>query len=295
MNKILIFLTGVTILTSCSKRYDKEVATIVKEWTGKKILNIPLTDYIMYNQQSDSIEKVSTHLATYKILVYINEKESESCRLHLYEWDSFFREIDSLSNNVSNLVIVKPKNKSAFIQSLHDYHFTRPVYIDEEGKFNAANKFPTNSLYHQFLLGKNNDVLFIGNPLNSQKVRKAYIDIIKGRHVGGNNTNSYDSKAELATNHVNLGELPLNTTQNANVVVRNTGEYPLIIQEVRASCGCIQINYNRKPIEKGGRGNINISYHATNVGAINKDIMVYCNTKESPYIIKIKGIVKFKK
>lgn len=219
MNKIATLLIGAIVLTSCFNKYDKEAVKIVKEWTGKKISNIPLTDYVAYSQEFDSIGKVSVHLNTYKILVYINEEESESCRLHLYEWNSFFREIDSLSNNVSNLIIVKPKNKFAFIQSLRDYHFTRPVYIDEDGKFNAANKLPTNILYHQFLLGKNNDVLFIGNPLNSQKIRKAYIDIIKGKQLESPNTGSNASKAKLSTNNVDLGEMPLYTTKNANIVI----------------------------------------------------------------------------
>lgn len=292
MNKILILLTGAIILTSCSKRYDKEVVTIVKEWTGKKISNIPLTDYIVYNQLTDSIEKIPVHLATYKILVYINEEGSESCRLHLYEWDSFFREVDSISNDISNLVIVKPKNKFAFIQSLRDYHFARPVYIDEDGKFNATNKFPANNLYHQFLLGKNNDVLFIGNPLNSKMVRKAYIDIIKGKQMEATNTDRNIGKAILSTNNIDLGEIPLNTTKSVNVAVRNTGDYPVIIQEVRTNCGCMQIDYKKEPITKEGSSIIDISYHATNLGMVNKDIVVYCNTKESPYIIKIKGIVK---
>lgn len=74
-------------------------------------------------------------------------------------------------------------------------------------------------------------------------------------------------------------------------MIRNVGKYPLIIQEVRTSCGCIQIDYNRKPIKGGESGNINVIYHATNLGVINKDVNVYCNTKESPYIIKIRGVV----
>lgn len=148
MNKIVFWGVVAIILISCSKKYDKEVVTIVKEWTGKKVSNIPLAGYVVYNYQSGSIEKVTVRPAIYKILVYINEHESESCRLHLYDWDDFFNEVDSISDKVSTLIIAKPRNKSAFIQALRDSHFTHPVYIDEEGKFNAANGFPPNSLYH---------------------------------------------------------------------------------------------------------------------------------------------------
>ena len=73
------------------------------------------------------------------------------------------------------MIIVKPKNKFAFIQTLQDYNFTYPVYIDEKDEFNTANKLPSNTLYHQFLLDKNNVVIFIGNPIKSRKIRKAHI------------------------------------------------------------------------------------------------------------------------
>lgn len=289
LNLTIILL--VFAIISCSKKYDKEVVTIVKEWTGKKVSNIPLADYVAYNYQSGSIEKVTVRPAIYKILVYINEHESESCRLHLYDWDDFLKEVDSISDNVSTLIIAKPRNKSAFIQALRDSHFTHPVYIDEEGMFNAANGFPPNSLYHQFLLGRNNEVLFIGNPLNSPKIRKAYLSIIKGKQIENQYTDSCISKAELSTYNVELGEMSLKTKKSTNIMIRNVGKYPLIIQEVRTSCGCIQIDYNRKPIKEGESGNINVIYHATNLGVINKDVNVYCNTKESPYIIKIRGVV----
>jgi|GEM_PF-5362281 len=42
LNLTIILL--VFAIISCSKKYDKEVVTIVKEWTGKKVSNIPLAD-----------------------------------------------------------------------------------------------------------------------------------------------------------------------------------------------------------------------------------------------------------
>ena len=50
LNLTIILL--VFAIISCSKKYDKEVVTIVKEWTGKKVSNIPLADYVAYNYQS---------------------------------------------------------------------------------------------------------------------------------------------------------------------------------------------------------------------------------------------------
>ena len=68
MNKIVFWGVVAIILISCSKKYDKEVVTIVKEWTGKKVSNIPLADYVVYNYQSGSIEKVTVRPAIYNPL-----------------------------------------------------------------------------------------------------------------------------------------------------------------------------------------------------------------------------------
>ena len=158
----------IIICVSCHKRAEKEAVSIVREWTGKAISGIPDANYIRCI--NDTIEDVTIVPAKYKILIYLSETESESCHLRLYEWKKFFKEIDSLSKqNVSKLMIVKPKNKDAFIHSLREHNFTYPVYIDERGTFNKINHLPSNALYNYFLLGQKNEVLFIGTLLTVGK------------------------------------------------------------------------------------------------------------------------------
>lgn len=294
MGKVLFVIFFIFFATSCDNnntKYNHEVLSIVKKWTGKTICAIPSSNYIIYSKHNKQIEYPSQNRNSFKILLYINESESESCRLHLYEWADFFKEVDSISKNVDKLIIVKPKNKFAFIQTLQDYNFIYPVYIDEKDEFNTANKLPSNTLYHQFLLDKNNVVIFIGNPINSRKIRKAYISIINGKKNIERNTEENKTKCKLSTTSINLGTIEYKKTRKANVVIRNIGETPLIIQDIQTGCGCIQINYDKKPIPCGDSSNIIINYHAISTGIINKNIKIFCNTNTS-YNINIKGIVK---
>lgn len=293
MGKILLsVIFFILFAVSCNKKYDNcEVFSVVKEWTGKTIIDIPSSNYVQYSNNSYQIKKISL-TKTFKILIYIDETESESCRLHLYEWMDFFKEIDSVSKNVSKLIIVKPKNKYAFIQTLQDYNFQYPVYIDELDAFNSTNKFPTNSLYHQFLLDKNNKVLFIGNPTNSPKIRKAYINIIIGKQVNNKTQENDNAKCKLSTKAVNLGTITYKDIKKTDVIIRNIGKTPLIIQDIKTTCGCIQIDYEKKPIASEDSSHIIINYHAVNSGIVNKHIKIFCNTNTSPYDINIKGIVK---
>ncbi len=129
MRKTLFVIFFIFLIASCNnKKYNYEAYSVVKKWTGRTICAIPSSNYFVYSNNKKQ-SKLSTNIKnSFKILIYINESESESCRLHLYEWADFFKEVNSISRNVTKLIIVKPKNKFAFIQTLQDYNFQYPVY-----------------------------------------------------------------------------------------------------------------------------------------------------------------------
>lgn len=293
MRKILFVIFFIFFVASCDNntKYNHEALSVVKKWTGRTICAIPSSNYIVYSNNNKRIEDPSKIKNNFKILLYINESESESCRLHLYEWADFFKEVDSISKNVTKLIVVKPKNKFAFIQTLQDYNFPYPIYIDEKDEFNTANKLPSNTLYHQFLLDKNNGVLFIGNPINSHRIREAYLNIINGENITDKTAEDSKAKCELSTTSINLGTIKYKEVRKATVAIRNIGETPLIIQDIKTGCGCIQIKYDKKPIPSGNSSNIIIHYHAVSTGIINKNIKIFCNTNTLSNI-NIKGIVK---
>jgi len=71
----------------------------------------------------------------------------------------------------------------------------------------------------------------------------------------------------------------------------NMGNYPVIIKEVRSSCGCTVPNYDEKPIKPGKKGKINIKYDTKRIGKFYKTIIVYLNAINSPITLIIKGEV----
>lgn len=48
--------------------------------------------------------------------------------------------------------------------------FDIPVYIDSEDRFNRLNRFPSDPIFHTFLLDKDNKVAVIGNPVHNLAV-----------------------------------------------------------------------------------------------------------------------------
>lgn len=71
----------------------------------------------------------------------------------------------------------------------------------------------------------------------------------------------------------------------------NTGDAPLIISEVKSSCGCTVPKKPDGPIGPGESNTIQVKYDTNRVGPIRKTITVYSNASEPIYSIKIKGKV----
>ncbi len=74
--------------------------------------------------------------------------------------------------------------------------------------------------------------------------------------------------------------------------VKNTGDKPLIISKVQASCGCTTPEWSQDPIMPGKTAEIKVGYNTTIVGPFTKIIEVYSNDPaNSRSVINIKGTV----
>jgi len=76
---------------------------------------------------------------------------------------------------------------------------------------------------------------------------------------------------------------------------RNTGKQPLILTNVRSSCGCTVPQWPKEPFKRRKQGTITIKYNTHIVGAFSKTIRVYSNASNSPVVLTIKGKVEMPK
>ena len=72
----------------------------------------------------------------------------------------------------------------------------------------------------------------------------------------------------------------------------NPGKTPLVIQNVKTSCGCTVPEWTKEPVKPDKKGKISIKYDTFNPGTFSKSITVYYNGKDSPAHLKIRGTVK---
>lgn len=89
------------------------------------------------------------------------------------------------------------------------------------------------------------------------------------------------------------GTIAKGSDGNCEFTFTNMGNEPLILSNVRASCGCTTPSWTQKPIMPGKTGTIKVHYNTNNVGGFNKSITVTSNAVDNPRtVLKIKGLVQ---
>ena len=88
----------------------------------------------------------------------------------------------------------------------------------------------------------------------------------------------------------NFGKIPQGKPVYYFFEIVNTGEVPLKLDNVQASCGCTTPEWNKEPIPAGGTDKIKVGYNAATEGDFEKFITVTYNGKQTKQI-KIKGTV----
>ena len=73
----------------------------------------------------------------------------------------------------------------------------------------------------------------------------------------------------------------------------NTGTEPLVLSNVRASCGCTTPKWTREPVAPGAKGSIEVTYNPKNrPGSFNKSITINSNAENPTVVLRITGQVE---
>ena len=90
----------------------------------------------------------------------------------------------------------------------------------------------------------------------------------------------------------NYGTIQKGGDGNCPFTFTNTGDEPLILSNVRASCGCTTPKWTQKPIMPGKAGEIGVRNNTNTVGGFTKTVTITSNAvNEARVVVKIKGNV----
>jgi hypothetical protein len=102
-----------------------------------------------------------------------------------------------------------------------------------------------------------------------------------------------NQKAEFKFNEEkhDFGKIPQGTPVTTVFEFTNIGTEPLILTEVRPTCGCTIADYTKTPVKAGDKGVIKITYNAAVAAPFNKTIVVTSNAKTPTKNLNIVGEV----
>ena len=101
------------------------------------------------------------------------------------------------------------------------------------------------------------------------------------------------AKIRFTETEHNYGTITKGGNGDCEFTFINEGTEPLILSNVKASCGCTTPSYTQKPVMPGKTGTIKVHYNTNNVGGFSKTVTVTSNAVDNPRVVlRIKGNVK---
>ncbi|WP_055442446.1 DUF1573 domain-containing protein [Lacinutrix himadriensis] len=94
-------------------------------------------------------------------------------------------------------------------------------------------------------------------------------------------------------NEHDFGEIEAKTPVETVFTYKNTGKTPLVITNIKSTCGCtVPQDWSKEPLAPGDSGKFTVKYNASGKNAVSKTITVTANTKTGKETVKIKAFVK---
>ncbi|MEG2666337.1 MAG: DUF1573 domain-containing protein, partial [Bacteroidales bacterium] len=85
------------------------------------------------------------------------------------------------------------------------------------------------------------------------------------------------------------GEIVQGANGDCEFEFTNIGNEPLLLSDVRSSCGCTTPSWPREPIMPGKKSKIKVHYDTNRVGGISKTITVTTNGQTDRVVLRISG------
>ena len=277
------------MLPACKQTQSEKLEKLLREWTGKEIVFPNNPSFTIYGEQEADF-KIPTD--GYKVVHYLDSIGCISCKLNLEKWKEYIAYMDSATNGtVPCVFFFHAKEKREVKISLKEDNFDYPVCMDTANEFYQLNRFPMYPILQTFLLDKDNRIVAMGDPVTNPKIKELYLNLINGKQ-SKQELEATQTTAEISTSTIRFGSFHWEEKQDTVVTLRNTGKKLLVIHDIVTSCGCTVADYDKRPVMPEKSIEVKISFKADRPEQFNKTVGIYCNTTESPFVVKVMGQAK---
>lgn len=174
-NKIIHFIGGTLfvslIMTSCSSKTKKQIEELRNS-------NLELSlDSLTKVKPFRGFDNEMGNSENLKFVVFWDSANCTSCNfMHINNWNSIIYKANQITT-VDFIFIMETtsENKEEIISLYHNSLFPYNIYLDLNHITKQNNSFLDNPLFHCLLVDKNDKIIFVGNPLNSEKVQESFL------------------------------------------------------------------------------------------------------------------------
>lgn len=90
-----------------------------------------------------------------------------------------------------------------------------------------------------------------------------------------------------------FGEIMSGTNVETVFKYKNTGDAPLVITDIKSSCGCtIPKDWTKEPLAPGAEGSFTVKFNGKGTNKVSKAVTVTANTEKGREVVKITAFVK---
>lgn len=271
--KLTVLSLALFLFTTCKVDNKKSASSITNKWDGKEIYFPKKIVFTSLLKDTTSFEFSQFKM---KVLTYADTTDCMGCKLQLNKWNEFMATVKSATNDtIPFLFFVFPKDMEEMKYLIQSENFNYPICIDTNDQLNKLNYFSSDV---SFLLDENNHVIAVGNPTLDLDVRNLYLEKITGKK---HSVNSIKTTVEIDQFQTNLGTFGKSEVKEIPIIIKNTGNAPLVILEVNTSCGCIEALFDRQPISPMDETEIILRVKPTEAGFFKKTVRIRANIDET--------------
>ena len=289
---LMILMMFTLLLSSCEKAQKKrEIRRIVTEWSGKDMLLPEGVPCCLSGRDTTSAFCERAFHTPFKVLLYVDSTGCTDCRLKLHLWKDLIEEADSLfPGQLSFLFYFQPKASEPKVihYLLRRNRFDYPVFVDVYDRLDEMNNLSQDLNFQCFLLDRHNRVVLIGDPVLNPQMWVLYKRAIQGTEEVASTPITTVAVKEAV---YDFGQIEQSGVYKASFELENTGDKPLIIQQVSASCGCTEVEWEEQPIRPKETTKIKVEFKPEEPGFFCKTVSVYANVGEVFIKLLIKGTV----
>lgn len=90
-----------------------------------------------------------------------------------------------------------------------------------------------------------------------------------------------------------FGEIEAKTNVETTFSYTNTGDAPLVITDIKSSCGCtVPQDWSKEPLAPGDSGSFTVKFNGSGKNKVSKTVTVTANTEKGKETVKITAFVK---